>query len=114
MGLAVSRFWWPDALVSELTVRRGFHVAAYDQRDSGQSSHFPDTGAASPIAAVLSRSSLAYTAEDMTDERWRSFTPSAGNQPTCSAIRRAGRGSAHRSASFPAGADDHVLSLAAR
>jgi pimeloyl-ACP methyl ester carboxylesterase len=67
MGLAVSRFWWPPGLVDDL-VRRGFHVAAYDQRDAGQSTHFPDTGAASPIAAVLRRRSPAYTAEDMTDD----------------------------------------------
>lgn len=67
MGLAVSRFWWPRGLVDEL-VRRGFHVAAYDQRDAGQSTHFPDTGAASPVAAVLRRRSPAYTAEDMTDD----------------------------------------------
>jgi len=67
MGLAVSRFWWPQGLVDEL-VRRGFHVAAYDQRDAGQSTHFPDTGAASPIAAVLRGRSPAYTAEDMTDD----------------------------------------------
>lgn len=67
MGLAVSWFWWPDALVGEL-VRRGFHVAAYDQRDAGQSTHFPDAGTASPLAAVLRRSSLAYTAEDLTDD----------------------------------------------
>ena len=67
MGLAVSRFWWPQGLVDEL-VHRGFHVAAYDQRDAGQSTHFPDTGAASPIAAVLRRRSPAYTAEDMTDD----------------------------------------------
>jgi pimeloyl-ACP methyl ester carboxylesterase len=67
MGLAMSRFWWPDALVAEL-VRRGFHVAAYDQRDAGQSTHFPDAGTASPLAAVLRRRSPAYTAEDMTDD----------------------------------------------
>src|SRR6266496_3447311 len=67
MGLAVSRFWWPQGLVDEL-VRRGFHVVAYDQRDAGQSTHFPDTGAASPIAAVLRRRSPAYTAEDMTHD----------------------------------------------
>jgi pimeloyl-ACP methyl ester carboxylesterase len=66
MGLAVSRFWWPPGLVDEL-VRRGFHVAA-DQRDAGQSTHFPDTGAAGPTAAVLRRRSPAYTAEDMTDD----------------------------------------------
>ena len=67
MGLAVSRFWWPQGLVDEL-VRRGFHVAAYDQRDAGQSTHFPDTGTASPIAAVLHRRSPVYMAEDMTDD----------------------------------------------
>ncbi len=67
MGLAVSRFWWPQELVDEL-VRRGFHVVSYDQRDAGQSTHFPDTGTASPIAAVLRRRSPAYTAEDMTDD----------------------------------------------
>jgi pimeloyl-ACP methyl ester carboxylesterase len=67
MGLAVSRFWWPDALVSEF-VRRGFHVVAYDQRDAGQSTRFPDAGEASPLAAVLRRRSPAYTAEDMTDD----------------------------------------------
>ena len=67
MGLAVSRFWWPDALIEEL-IGRGFHVASYDQRDAGQSTHFPDAGSASPIAAVLRRSSPAYTAEDMTDD----------------------------------------------
>jgi pimeloyl-ACP methyl ester carboxylesterase len=67
MGLAVSRFWWPDALVAEF-VRRGFHVVAYDQRDAGQSTHFPDAGTASPVAAVLRRRSPAYTAEDMTDD----------------------------------------------
>jgi pimeloyl-ACP methyl ester carboxylesterase len=67
MGLAVSRYWWPHDLIEEL-VRRGFHVAAYDQRDAGQSTYVPDSGAASPLAAVLRRSSLAYTAEDMTDD----------------------------------------------
>jgi pimeloyl-ACP methyl ester carboxylesterase len=67
MGLAVSRFWWPDDLVQEF-VRRGFHVVAYDQRDAGQSTHFPDAGTASPLAAVLRRRSPAYTAEDMTDD----------------------------------------------
>jgi len=67
MGLAVSRFWWPDALIGEF-VDRGFHVAAYDQRDAGQSTHFPDAGGTSPIAAVLRRRSLAYSAEDMTDD----------------------------------------------
>lgn len=67
MGLAVSRFWWPPPLVNEL-VRRRFHVLAYDQRDAGESTHFPAAGPASPITAVLRRRSAAYTAEDMTDD----------------------------------------------
>jgi pimeloyl-ACP methyl ester carboxylesterase len=67
MGLGVSRFWWPQGFVGEL-VRRGFHVVAYDQRDAGESTHFPDTGARNPVAAVLRRRSAAYTAEDMTDD----------------------------------------------
>ena len=67
MGLAVSRFWWPDALVAEF-VRRGFHVVSYDQRDAGQSTHFPDAGAARPLAAVLRGRSPAYSAEDMTED----------------------------------------------
>ena len=67
MGLAVSRFWWPDTLVAEFT-GRGFHVVSYDQRDAGQSTRFPDAATASPVAAVLRRHSPAYTAEDMTDD----------------------------------------------
>ena len=47
MGLAVSRFWWPQDLVDEL-VRRGFHVVAYDQRDAGESTHFPDSEGRQP------------------------------------------------------------------
>ena len=85
MGLGVSRFWWPPGLVAELA-GQGFHVAAYDQRDAGESTHFSGNGSAgpgehsaspgasrkapsrSPLAAALRRSSVAYTAEDMTDD----------------------------------------------
>jgi pimeloyl-ACP methyl ester carboxylesterase len=67
MGLGVSRFWWPPGLVAEF-VGRGFHVAAYDQRDAGESTHFPAAGSGSPLSAALRRRSVAYTAEDMTDD----------------------------------------------
>jgi len=60
MGLGVSRFWWPDSLVGAL-IERGFHVAAFDQRDAGESARFPDSGSVSPLAAVLRRRSPAYT-----------------------------------------------------
>jgi pimeloyl-ACP methyl ester carboxylesterase len=43
-------------------------VACYDQRDAGESTHFPAAGACSPLAAALRRRSVAYSAEDMTDD----------------------------------------------
>jgi pimeloyl-ACP methyl ester carboxylesterase len=94
MGLGVSRFWWPRGLAAEL-IGRGFHVAAYDQRDAGESTHFTAAGTGgagpgghpaspgasprapwpgaphgqhSPLIAALRRRSPAYTAEDMTDD----------------------------------------------
>jgi len=67
MGLGVSRFWWPEGLIDEL-ISRGFHVAAFDQRDAGESTRLPDTGPGSPIVSVLRGRSAAYTAEDMTDD----------------------------------------------
>jgi pimeloyl-ACP methyl ester carboxylesterase len=67
MGMAVSRFWWPEGFVREL-VDRGFHVVAFDQRDAGESTRFPDTGHGGPIKAVLRGGSPAYGAEDMTDD----------------------------------------------
>jgi pimeloyl-ACP methyl ester carboxylesterase len=67
MGLGVSRFWWPDGMVAELA-GQGFHVVAYDQRDAGESTHFPAAGTGNPLVTVLRRRSVAYTAEDMTDD----------------------------------------------
>jgi pimeloyl-ACP methyl ester carboxylesterase len=67
MGMGVSRFWWPEGLVRELVSHR-FHVVAYDQRDAGQSTRFPDANSGGPIAAVLRGGSPAYSAEDMTDD----------------------------------------------
>jgi pimeloyl-ACP methyl ester carboxylesterase len=67
MGLGTSRFWWPDGLVDEL-VRRGFHVAAYDQRDAGESAHFPDERVGSPLTTLLRRPAPAYCAEDLADD----------------------------------------------
>jgi pimeloyl-ACP methyl ester carboxylesterase len=66
MGLAVSRFWWPAGL-AQAFADQGFAVARYDQRDAGQSTRMPDTGASNPFAA-LARRRGAYTAEDMTDD----------------------------------------------
>ncbi|MCW3818819.1 alpha/beta fold hydrolase [Micromonospora sp. DR5-3] len=67
MGLGVSRYWWPDGLVDAL-VDAGFHVAAFDGRDAGASTHFDDVPAGNPLAGLLRRRPTAYTAEDMTDD----------------------------------------------
>lgn len=67
MGLAASRFWWPDGLVAEL-VGRGFHVVAYDQRDAGESTHLPDQPGGRPIAALLRGQAPAYSGEDLADD----------------------------------------------
>ena len=49
-------------------VRRGFHVAAYDQRDAGESAHFPDARAGSPVTTLLRHRTPAYCAEDLADD----------------------------------------------
>jgi pimeloyl-ACP methyl ester carboxylesterase len=67
MGLGVSRAWWPAGFVSAL-VREGFHVVAYDQRDAGGSTRFPDADHVHPFAALFRARRALYTAEDMTDD----------------------------------------------
>jgi pimeloyl-ACP methyl ester carboxylesterase len=67
MGLGVSRFWWPPGFVDEL-IAHGFHVVAYDQRDAGESTHFPDHEKVHPAVALFRPRPAAYTAEDMTDD----------------------------------------------
>ena len=67
MGLGTSRFWWPNGLVHEL-VRRDFHVAAYDQRDAGESTHFSEHRVVSPLKALIRRPAPAYQAEDLADD----------------------------------------------
>ncbi|MFD7644641.1 alpha/beta fold hydrolase [Kitasatospora sp. NPDC059795] len=67
IGLGTSRFWWPAGLVREL-VARGFHVAAYDQRDAGESGRVSAPPAGHPVSALLRRTAPAYRAEDLTDD----------------------------------------------
>lgn len=66
MGLGTSRFWWPDGLAGDL-VRRGFHVAAYDQRDAGESAGFAETREAR-AGLLRRRAASPYTAEDQADD----------------------------------------------
>ncbi|MCD0446834.1 alpha/beta fold hydrolase [Glycomyces sp. A-F 0318] len=67
MGLATSRFWWPEGLCDAFT-GAGFDVARYDQRDAGESSRMAETAVANPFKALLRRQGSPYTAEDMADD----------------------------------------------
>ncbi|WP_042438449.1 alpha/beta fold hydrolase [Streptacidiphilus albus] len=67
MGLATSRFWWPDGLCAAFA-EAGFEVARYDQRDAGQSTRMPDTSTGNPFKALFGKRGEAYTSEDMTDD----------------------------------------------
>jgi pimeloyl-ACP methyl ester carboxylesterase len=67
MGMAVSRFWWPQGFVQRL-IASGFHVVAFDQRDAGESTRFPDDRRGGPVGALFRRRPAAYSAEDMTDD----------------------------------------------
>jgi pimeloyl-ACP methyl ester carboxylesterase len=53
MGLGTSRAWWPAGFVAAL-VEQGFHVVSYDQRDSGESTHFSDHDAGIALARRIS------------------------------------------------------------
>jgi pimeloyl-ACP methyl ester carboxylesterase len=67
MGLAMSRFFWPDGLCQALT-DEGFDVVRFDQRDAGESTRFGRTERRGPWAALLGKETVAYTSEDMVDD----------------------------------------------
>jgi pimeloyl-ACP methyl ester carboxylesterase len=67
MGLGVSRFYWPDGLVTAL-IDAGFHVASFDGRDAGGSTHFDDVPVGNPVTALFRRKPPVYTAEDLADD----------------------------------------------
>lgn len=68
MGLAVSRYWWPEQLCAAFS-DAGFAVARYDQRDAGESTRLPKPAArGNPFAALAAGRGAAYTAEDMADD----------------------------------------------
>jgi pimeloyl-ACP methyl ester carboxylesterase len=67
MGLATSRFRWPDELCAAFE-EAGFAVARYDQRDAGESSRCHATATTNPFKALFGRRGEAYTAEDMADD----------------------------------------------
>lgn len=67
MGLAISRFWWPDGLCQALA-DEGFDVVRYDQRDAGESTRFGPAEHRGPWAGLLGTRQAPYTAEDVVDD----------------------------------------------
>lgn len=66
MGLAISRFWWPDGFCRALA-DQGFDVVRYDQRDTGASTRFSRT-VRHGHWRMLRPGTGAYTAEDLADD----------------------------------------------
>ncbi len=64
MGLDFPMNWWPDAFCERL-VRAGYHVARFDNRDTGLSTHYPEPAAGNPFRALLGGTRPLYTATDM-------------------------------------------------
>lgn len=66
MGLAISRFWWPDGFCRALA-DQGFDVVRYDQRDTGASTRFSGT-VRRAYWRMLGPRSGGYTSEDLADD----------------------------------------------
>ncbi|MEU8081969.1 alpha/beta hydrolase [Catellatospora citrea] len=65
MGLDFQMVYWPDGLCHALAAR-GFHVARFDNRDAGLSTHFSSPEPENPFRVLLRGSRKpAYTGADM-------------------------------------------------
>ncbi len=66
MGLGMQRISWPDGFCDGL-IERGFTLARFDNRDSGESTHF--RGRPSTLATLTRAASVApYRLSDMADD----------------------------------------------
>ena len=67
-GLDYQMVWWPEALCTALA-ERGFHVARFDYRDSGLSTHFAAAVGGGPWRVLLAGARTPpYRGEDMVDD----------------------------------------------
>jgi pimeloyl-ACP methyl ester carboxylesterase len=64
LGLDYQMVWWPDAFCERL-VGAGYHVARYDNRDTGLSTHYPQPTDGSSWRALLGGTRPVYTIADM-------------------------------------------------
>lgn len=66
MGMAISRFWWPDGLCHAFA-DQGFDVVRYDQRDAGASTRC-GVSARHRAWTNLGAGTVPYTSEDVVDD----------------------------------------------
>jgi pimeloyl-ACP methyl ester carboxylesterase len=67
-GLDYQMVWWPEALCTALA-GRGFHVARFDYRDSGLSTHVTVPAGGGPWRALLAGTRTPpYRGQDMVDD----------------------------------------------
>jgi pimeloyl-ACP methyl ester carboxylesterase len=68
MGLDFQMVWWPDGFCRALA-ERGFHVARFDNRDTGLSTHFSSPRRENPFKVLFTGSAKPlYTTYDMVDD----------------------------------------------
>src|SRR3982750_2265441 len=60
LGIDYQMVWWDDAFCERL-VAAGYHVARYDNRDTGLSTHYPEPAHGSPWRALLGGTRPLYT-----------------------------------------------------
>ncbi|MFN8125680.1 MAG: alpha/beta hydrolase, partial [Candidatus Nanopelagicales bacterium] len=59
--------WWPDGFCRQLA-DRGFHVARFDNRDTGLSTHFESPRKQNPVKAFVGGTRPTYSTYDMLDD----------------------------------------------
>ncbi|WP_238010979.1 alpha/beta hydrolase [Dactylosporangium sp. AC04546] len=64
MGLDFQMIWWPDGFCERLA-EAGYHVARFDNRDTGLSTHYTSPTDDSPWRALLGGTKPVYSARDM-------------------------------------------------
>lgn len=68
MGIGGQLISWPDGFC-QLLVERGFQVARFDNRDSGESTHFTEAGQPNQLKMLLKPAAAAeYSLDDMADD----------------------------------------------
>ena len=67
LGLDYQMVWWPDAFCERL-VEAGYHVARYDNRDAGLSTHYPEPADGGRWRALRGGARPPYTMADMVDD----------------------------------------------